>query len=74
MKNILGKIFNCILNILLILIVICLMFAVYNFINLNVRGKHYTNYFGYTYFKILSGSMEEELKVVIMFLFPLQKI
>lgn len=63
MKNIISKIFNCILNILIGLVFICLVFATYNFINLNILGNNYTNYFGYTYFEILTGSMKDAINV-----------
>lgn len=58
-----SKIFNLILNLLLILVGICLVFAIYNFVCLKVVKKDYVNYFGYTYFEILTGSMENEINI-----------
>lgn len=62
-KAILNKIFDSILNILIIFMVVCLIVAMYSFINLKVLNNKYTNFFGYTYFEILSGSMEKEIMV-----------
>ena len=59
----LSKIFNIILNLLIVLVSICLVFAMYSFICLKVVKKDYVNYFGYTYFEILTGSMEDEINI-----------
>ena len=59
----LSKIFNLITNVLIVLVSICLVFAIYNFVCLKVVKKDYVNYFGYTYFEILTGSMEDEINI-----------
>ena len=59
----LSKIFNVIMNLLIVLVSICLVFAIYSFICLKVVKKDYVNYFGYTYFEILTGSMEDEISI-----------
>ena len=48
-------------NILLSLFVIILFCLLYNFINLKILKKDYTNLFGYTIFEIASGSMNPTL-------------
>ena len=59
----LSKIFNLLLNLLIVLVSICLVFGIYSFICLKIVKKDYVNYFGYTYFEILTGSMEDEINV-----------
>lgn len=63
MKKVLNFIGNGLLNFLIVLVAICLIFASYNFIQINVLNKSYTNIFGYTYFEIISGSMENEINI-----------
>ena len=63
MKKVLNIISNCLLNLLIVLVAICLIFASYNFIQLKILNKSYTNLFGYTYFEIISGSMEPEINI-----------
>lgn len=61
--KVLGRIGNIIMNILIFIVFICLIFVVYSTIQLKVLNKEYTDYFGYTYFEILTGSMKEEIDV-----------
>lgn len=61
--KVLSKISNIIMDILIFIVFICLIFVVYNTIQLKVLKKAYTNYFGYTYFEILTGSMKNEIDV-----------
>ena len=63
MKAILGKIFNYIVNLLIVIIAVCLGLALYNFIQVKVLNKGYANYFGYTYFHTISGSMENYINI-----------
>lgn len=63
MKAVLNKIFNIGLNMVIILVVFCLSLALYNFVQVRVLNKSYANYFGYTYFHTISGSMEDEIKI-----------
>ena len=51
------KIAEIITNILLILVVIAIFFALYGFFQLKILNKNYINYFGYTFFEVVSGSM-----------------
>ncbi len=63
MKKVLSKIANYMLNILICLVFVGLVFASYSFIQLKILNKKYVNYFGYTYFEILTGSMEDEINI-----------
>lgn len=63
MKAVLNKVFSILLNVLITIVVICLIFAVYNFVQLKVLKKDYVNYFGYTYFNTISGSMEDTINI-----------
>lgn len=63
MKKVLNILGNCLVNLIIVLVAICLIFASYNFIQINVLNKNYTNIFGYSYFEIISGSMEDEISI-----------
>ena len=63
MIKILEKTFKVILNMLIILVIIALIILMYGRIQMKVTGNDYPNYFGYTFFKVTSGSMKEELQV-----------
>ncbi len=58
-----DKIGRIILNILTVIITIIAVFNVYCFIVLTVFNKDYVSVFGYTYFEVVSGSMEPEIGV-----------
>ena len=57
------KIFQIIINVLLVIIGLLLLVAIYNFYKIKVQKKDYTNYFGYTTFNITSGSMEPTIHI-----------
>ncbi len=57
------KILKVITNILMIIVMIALFFALYNFIQLNFFGKSYVNFFGYTIFDVVSGSMADTINI-----------
>lgn len=63
MYKFLNKMFNTILNLLIIIVVLCLGIAIYNFIQVKVLNKGYANYFGYTFFHTISGSMEDSINI-----------
>lgn len=63
MKKFLNKFFNIILNILIVFVLICLGIALYSFIQIKVLKNGYVNYFGYTYFHTISGSMESFINI-----------
>ncbi|MBQ4030895.1 MAG: signal peptidase I [Bacilli bacterium] len=54
---------NILLDILIFVLVIGIAFALYGFIQTKVLKKTYSNYFGYTYFQILTGSMEDTINI-----------
>ena len=54
---------NILLDILIFILVIGIAFALYGFIQTKIMKKAYGNYFGYTYFQILTGSMENTIKI-----------
>lgn len=51
------KIAEIITNILLIVVIIAIFFALYGIFQLKILNKTYINYFGYTFFEVVSGSM-----------------
>ncbi len=61
--NIVRKCFKIFLNILIVIIGLFLLLSIYNFVNIKIMNKDYTNYFGYTFMNISSGSMEPTIKV-----------
>ena len=54
---------NVIIDIIIFLLVVGIIIALYGFIQVKVQKKAYCNYFGYTYFQILTGSMEDYIKI-----------
>ena len=55
--DLVKKIVEQIANILLIVVIIAIFFALYGLFQLKVQNKTYINYFGYTFFEVASGSM-----------------
>lgn len=51
------KIVYYITNILTTIVIIAIFFALYGIFQLKVMNKNYINYFGYTFFEVVSGSM-----------------
>jgi signal peptidase len=47
----------------MILVFIVLLLVIYSFVQINILNKDYVNLFGYTFFQVKSGSMEEAIKV-----------
>ena len=67
------KIAEIITNILLILVVIAIFFALYGFVQLRVLNKPYINYFGYTFFEVVSGSMSPTINTYDMIIVKIDK-
>ena len=63
MKTILGKTVSIILNILLAIAILILIIVAYNYYQTNIMKKDYTNFFGYSVFKVASGSMSNAINV-----------
>jgi len=61
--KIIRTIFKTFLNILIVIVSLFVILSIYNFINIKVLNKDYSNYFGYTFMNISSGSMEPTIKV-----------
>ncbi len=57
------KIFQIFLNITLCVVGFLLLISIYNFISIKLMHKEYTNFFGYTFLNISSGSMEPTIHV-----------
>jgi len=67
------KIAEIITNILLILVVIAIFFALYGFFQLKVLNKNYINYFGYTFFEVVSGSMSPTINTYDLVIIKVDK-
>lgn len=61
--EVIKKIGNIILDVLIGLISICFIFALYHYISIKVLDNPYTNFFGYTYFNIKTGSMADTINI-----------
>ena len=57
MKRKLNMIFEKIVNVLIVIVVIAILFCVYNFISLKILKNDYVNIFGYSFFEVATGSM-----------------
>ena len=57
------KIISVILNLLLIVSAFILVLISYNFMQTKVLKKDYSNIFGYTAFKVVSGSMADTINI-----------
>lgn len=60
-EKIISKILKIINNILIIILGLILVICLYAFINLNILGNKYVNFFSYTIFQIGSNSMAPEI-------------
>ena len=60
-NKILKTILSIIFNILLIIVLIILFLSIYCIIQVKVQGKDYANLFGYAFFEIETGSMEDTI-------------
>ena len=58
-----NKIFKFVLNLILTIIVIMMIFLVYNFTQTKILKKDYCNVFGFTAFKVATGSMSGTIEV-----------
>lgn len=57
------KIINVIVNILLTFIIIVAIFLVYTTIQTKIKKQDYPNVFGYTFFKVVTGSMADTINI-----------
>lgn len=63
MYKIFEKILHGIINIAIVLIFLLVIIVAYNYIQLRVLNKSYTNFFGYSIFEVSTGSMAKTLNV-----------
>ena len=47
---------------ILVILVILLLFALYGAFQIEVQNRGFVNYFGYTFFQVITGSMEPTIK------------
>ena len=57
------KILKIILNILVVIVAILVLLVGYNFIQLKIQKKDYSNIFGYTFFEVSTGSMSDTIEI-----------
>ena len=50
-------------NFLILLVVVVIVFTLYGYFEVNVKGKSFVNYFGYSFFEVMSGSMSPNIEV-----------
>lgn len=50
-------------NFLILLVVIVIVFTLYGYYEVNIKGKSFVNYFGYSFFEVMSGSMSPNIEV-----------
>lgn len=60
-KNVVKKIMNVILDILIVLLGIILLITIYNNIQIKILGNDYASFFGHSVFEVQTGSMEPEI-------------
>ncbi len=58
MKKVIKK-----LDFVMIVLIIILLLAIYGIVQIKVFGKRYVNYFGYTAFQVITGSMQPTIKI-----------
>lgn len=63
MKNILKKLGNIILNILVFIAIIFLIFSVYVIYQIKLQNKQYASIFGYTALEVVTGSMSGTIEI-----------
>lgn len=61
--KLLEKIIKTIFNILIILMVFLVIIVSYNFFQINILKKQYTNFLGYTIFEVTTGSMSGTIEI-----------
>lgn len=63
MHSIFEKVIHTILNILIFVGIFIMILVGYNYVQLQILNKSYTNFFGYTIFEISTGSMKDTLNI-----------
>lgn len=62
-RNIINKISGIFLNILLAIVTILIIIGVYYLIQIKILNNNYANIFGYTFFEVATGSMQDTIQI-----------
>lgn len=73
MYKIFEKVAHVILNLIITLVTLIVIVVGYNYIQLQIMNKDYTNFFGYTVFEVSTGSMAKTLNVYDIILVEITK-
>lgn len=73
MYKIFEKIAHIILNIIITFVFLMVVIVGYNYIQLQIMKKDYTNFFGYTVFEVSTGSMAKTLNIYDVILVKITK-
>lgn len=63
MRKVMEKFIKIFTDVFMAVVIIAIFFAMYNFIQLNMMDKKYVNFFGYTFFNVVTGSMEDTIHI-----------
>ena len=61
--KILEKLLKTIFDIVTILIILLVIIIAYNFFQISILNKKYSNFFGYTFFEVTTGSMSGTIEI-----------
>ena len=73
MYKIFEKVAHIILNIIIAFITLIVIIVGYNYVQLQVMNKDYTNFLGYTVFEVSTGSMAKTLNIYDIILVKITK-
>ena len=71
--GVVKKIVEIITNILMIIVIIAIFFALYGLFQLKIQNKTHINYFGYTFFEVVSGSMSPTINTYDLIIVKIDK-
>lgn len=63
MAKVVEKIVKIIVNVLTGIVLLAILVLLYGKIEMQISGNNYSNYFGYTLFKVTTGSMGNAIKI-----------
>ena len=73
MYKVFEKVAHIILNIVIAIVFLVVLIVGYNYIQLQILHKDYTNFFGYTVFEVSTGSMAKTLNIYDVILVKITK-
>ena len=73
MYKVFEKIAHIILNFIIVIVFIMVLVVGYNYFQLQVLNKDYSNFFGYTVFEVSTGSMAKTLEIYDVILVQITK-